>query len=158
LRAARAEEEWFLPHLREKPIWAPRVKEAQVGLFATRSSCHHFVNQSRLLLPALAYVLIERMRTLALQGTESAMAQVDAQRIRLPSLAGVVARNTRRIRLLHRLELAPARRPSRKPCARWAARRAHTAWPARRQKNGPQPKPGKGHSRSAAGAPFPARA
>jgi hypothetical protein len=38
-----------------------RIKEAQVGLFATRTSCHHFAeNQLRVLLAALAYVLIER--------------------------------------------------------------------------------------------------
>jgi hypothetical protein len=49
-----------------------RIKEAQVGLFATRTSCHHFAaNQLRVLLAALAYVLIERMRTLGLQGTRA---------------------------------------------------------------------------------------
>ena len=77
-----------------------RIKEAQVGLFATRTSCHHFAaNQLRVLLAALAYVLIERMRTLALQGTELATAQVDTLRIRLLKLAAVVTRNTRRVRL-----------------------------------------------------------
>ena len=46
------------------------IKEAQVGLFATRTSCHVFAaNQLRVLLAALAYVLIERLRALALQGT-----------------------------------------------------------------------------------------
>jgi hypothetical protein len=77
-----------------------RIKEAQVGLFATRTSCQHFAaNQLRVLLAALAYVLIERMRALALQGTELATAQVDTLRIRLLKLAAVVTRNTRRIRL-----------------------------------------------------------
>jgi hypothetical protein len=77
-----------------------RIKEAQVGLFATRTSCHHFAaNQLRVLLAALAYVLIERMRALALQGTELATAQIDTLRIRLLKLAAVVTRNTRRIRL-----------------------------------------------------------
>jgi hypothetical protein len=77
-----------------------RIKEAQVGLFATRTSCHYFAaNQLRVLLAALAYVLIERMRALALQGTELATAQVDTLRIRLLKLAAVVTRNTRRIRL-----------------------------------------------------------
>lgn len=77
-----------------------RIKEAQLGLFATRTSCHHFAaNQLRVLLAALAYVLIERMRALALQGTELATAQVDTLRIRLLKLAAVVTRNTRRIRL-----------------------------------------------------------
>jgi hypothetical protein len=77
-----------------------RIKEAQVGLFATRTSCHAFAsNQLRVLLAALAYVLIERLRTLALQGTALASAQIDTLRIKLLKLAAVVTRNTRRIRL-----------------------------------------------------------
>jgi hypothetical protein len=77
-----------------------RIKEAQVGLFATRTSCHVFAaNQLRVLLAALAYVLIERLRALALQGTELASAQIDTLRIRLLKLAAVITRNTRRIRL-----------------------------------------------------------
>ena len=54
-----------------------RIKEAQVGLFATRTSCQHLQsNQLRVLLAALGYVLIERLRALALQGTALANAQV----------------------------------------------------------------------------------
>lgn len=77
-----------------------RIKEAQVGLFATRTSCQRFQsNQLRMLLAALGYVLIERLRALALKGTKLATAQVDTLRIKLLKLAGVVTRNTRRIRL-----------------------------------------------------------
>jgi hypothetical protein len=77
-----------------------RIKEAQVGLFATRTSCQVLrSNQLRMLLAALAYVLIERLRTLALQGTALASAQVDTLRIKLLKVAAVVTRNTRRIRL-----------------------------------------------------------
>jgi len=77
-----------------------RIKEAQVGLFATRTSCQHFqCNQLRMLLAALGYVLIERLRALALQGTELATAQVDTLRIKLLKVAAVITRNTRRIRL-----------------------------------------------------------
>jgi hypothetical protein len=77
-----------------------RIKEAQVGLFATRTSCRVFAsNQLRVLLAALAYVLIERMRELALRGTELANAQIDTLRIKLLKLAAVITRNTRRIRL-----------------------------------------------------------
>lgn len=77
-----------------------RIKEAQVGLFATRTSCHHLQsNQLRMLLAALGYVLIERLRALALQGTALAKAQVDTLRIKLLKLGAVVTRNTRRIRL-----------------------------------------------------------
>jgi hypothetical protein len=77
-----------------------RIKEAQIGLFATRTSCRYFVtNQLRVLLAALAYVLIERLRALALRGTALAAAQIDTLRIKLLKLAAVVTRNTRRIRL-----------------------------------------------------------
>jgi hypothetical protein len=77
-----------------------RIKEAQVGLFATRTSCQQFQsNQLRMLLAALGYVLIERLRALALTGTKLATAQVDTLRIKLLKLAAVVTRNTRRIRL-----------------------------------------------------------
>jgi hypothetical protein len=77
-----------------------RIKEAQVGLFATRTSCQQFQsNQLRMLLAALGYVLIERLRALALKGTKLATAQVDTLRIKLLKLAAVVTRNTRRIRL-----------------------------------------------------------
>ena len=77
-----------------------RIKEAQVGLFATRTSCHQFQsNQLRALLAALGYVLIERLRALALQGTELATAQVDTLRIKLLKVGAVITRNTRRIRL-----------------------------------------------------------
>ena len=75
-----------------------RIKEAQVGLFATRTSCHHFQsNQLRVLLAALGYVLIERLRALALHGTTLATAQVDTLRIKLLKLGAVIIRNTRRI-------------------------------------------------------------
>lgn len=77
-----------------------RIKEAQVGLFATRTSCHVMrSNQLRMLLAALGYVLIERLRALALQGTTLATAQVDTLRVKLLKVAAVVTRNTRRIRL-----------------------------------------------------------
>ena len=77
-----------------------RIKEAQVGLFATRTSCHVFQsNQLRMLLAALGYVLIERLRALALAGTKLQAAQVDTLRCKLLKVAAVITRNTRRIRL-----------------------------------------------------------
>jgi hypothetical protein len=84
---------------RENGIWC-RTRETQVGLFATRTSCQQLQsNQLRMLLAALSYVLIERLRVLALTGTKLATAQVDTLRIKLLKLAAVVTRNTRRIRL-----------------------------------------------------------
>ena len=76
-----------------------RIRQAQAGLFATRTSYHHLQsNQLRMLLAALGYVLIDRLRTLALKGTKLATA-VDTLRINLLKLAAVLTRNTPRIRL-----------------------------------------------------------
>lgn len=78
-----------------------RIKECQLGLFADRTSCHRWwPNQFRLLLASLAYVLIERLRSLALIGTELAHAQVGTLRVKLLKLGAVIVRNTRRIRIL----------------------------------------------------------
>ena len=78
-----------------------RVKEQQLGLFADRTSCHGWwANQFRLLLSSCAYVLMERLRALALAGTELARAQVGTIRLKLLKIGAVVLRNTRRVRLL----------------------------------------------------------
>jgi Transposase DDE domain group 1 len=78
-----------------------RIKECQLGLFADRTSCHHWwANQFRLLLASLAYILIERLRTLALAGTELGRAQATTLRVKRLKLGAVVLRNTRRIRFL----------------------------------------------------------
>jgi hypothetical protein len=48
-----------------------RIQEAHLDLFGTRANCSRFIaNQFRLLLAALAYTLMQRLRALALQGTE----------------------------------------------------------------------------------------
>jgi len=70
-------------------------------LFADRTSCHGWwANQFRLLLSSCAYVLVERLRALALAGTELARAQVGTIRLKLLKIGAVVWRNTRRVRLL----------------------------------------------------------
>jgi len=77
-----------------------RIKEAQLGLFATRTSCQYFnANQFRILLSALAYTMVERLRALALKDTPLASAQINTLRNQLLKLAAVITRNTRRIRL-----------------------------------------------------------
>ncbi|WP_455289061.1 IS1380 family transposase [Cupriavidus necator] len=76
-----------------------RIKECQLGLFADRTSCHlWWPNQFRLLLASLAYVLMERLRTIGLDGTDLARAQVWTLRCRLLKVGAVIVRNTRRIR------------------------------------------------------------
>jgi hypothetical protein len=78
-----------------------RIKEQQLGLFADRTSCHGWwANQFRLLLSSCAYVLLERLRALALAGTELARAQVSTIRLKLLKIGAVVLRNTRKVRLL----------------------------------------------------------
>ena len=78
-----------------------RIKEAQLGLFADRTSCHHFAaNQFRLLLSSLAYILTERLRTLALAGTEFARLQATTLRVKLLKIGAVIVRNTRRVRVM----------------------------------------------------------
>jgi Transposase DDE domain group 1 len=78
-----------------------RIKEAQLGLFADRTSCHYFVaNQFRLLLSSLAYVLVERLRAIALCGTEFAQLQAITLRAKLLKIGAVLIRNTRRVRVM----------------------------------------------------------
>ncbi len=78
-----------------------RIKEAQLDLFGTRASCHRFLaNQFRLLLAALAYTLMHRLRTLALAGTELEHASSATIRVRLLKLGAAILRNTRRVRLM----------------------------------------------------------
>jgi hypothetical protein len=69
-------------------------------VYGARTSCQHFnANQFRILLSALAYTLVERLRALALKDTPLANAQIHNLRNQLLKLAAVITRNTRRIRL-----------------------------------------------------------
>jgi hypothetical protein len=78
-----------------------RIKEQQLGLFADRTSAHHWwANQFRLLLSSLAYVLMDGIRRLGLKGTELARAQMSTIRLKLFKIGAVILRNTRRIRFL----------------------------------------------------------
>ena len=78
-----------------------RIKEQQLHLFADRTSCHQWwPNQYRVLLSALAYVLLNTIRRVALAGTELARAYVGAIRLKLLKIGAVVLRITRRVQLL----------------------------------------------------------
>ena len=75
-----------------------RIKEQQLGLFAGRTSCHHFAaNQFRLLLSSFAYTLIQTLRCTALAGTELATAQAGTIRSKLLKIGAVVTTSVRRI-------------------------------------------------------------
>lgn len=78
-----------------------RIKAAQLDLFGTRASSHKFAaNGLRLLFAALAYTLMQRLRTLALAGTELARASASTIRVKLLKIGAVIVRNTRRVRIL----------------------------------------------------------
>jgi hypothetical protein len=78
-----------------------RIKEAQLDLFGTRASCSRFMaNQLRLLLAALAYTLMQRLRALALRDTELQRASAATIRVRLLKIGAAILRNTRRVRVM----------------------------------------------------------
>jgi hypothetical protein len=78
-----------------------RIKEAQLDLFGTRASCSRFqANQFRLLLAALAYTLMQRLRALALQDTELERASAATIRVRLLKIGAAILRNTRRVQVM----------------------------------------------------------
>lgn len=103
-----------------------RIKEQQLHLFADRTSCHEFLpNKLRVLFSAAAYVLVERLRSMYLKGTELADAQVQKIRLDLFKVAARVTYSVRRVvfhlcssypyqelflRIVHRLK--PALNPS----------------------------------------------
>lgn len=78
-----------------------RIKEAQLDLFGTRASCHKFLaNWLRLMFAALAYTLMQRLREIALAGTELAQATASTIRVKLLKIGAAILRNTRRVRIL----------------------------------------------------------
>jgi hypothetical protein len=109
-----------------------RIKEQQLGLFADRTSCHGFLaNQFRVLLSAAAYVLIETLRRVGLDGTDLARAQVGTIRLKLLKIGGRIVRSVRRVvvhlassfplqsllrTVLHNLLDWPPRRPADRRC------------------------------------------
>ena len=77
-----------------------RIKECQLDLFADRTSAATMrANQLRLWLASLAYVLMEALRRLALQGTQLANATAGSIRLKLLKIGAVVSVSVRRIKL-----------------------------------------------------------
>ena len=78
-----------------------RIKEAQLDMFGTRASCTRFpANQLRVLLAALAYTLMVRLRELALHASELERASAATIRCRLLKIGAAILRNTRRVRVM----------------------------------------------------------
>jgi hypothetical protein len=74
------------------------LKQQVLDLRADRMSTHYFAsNQLRLWLAAFAYLLLERLRTWGLAGTELAQATVGSVRLRLLKVAAQVRLSVRRV-------------------------------------------------------------
>jgi hypothetical protein len=74
------------------------LKQQLLDLKADRLSTHHLgSNQLRLWLSALAYLLLERVRTLGCAGTELAVATVGSVRLKLLKVAAAVRVSVRRV-------------------------------------------------------------
>jgi hypothetical protein len=76
-----------------------RIKECQLDLFADRTSTRSLAaNQLRLWFASMAYVMVERMRRLALQGTALADATCGTIRRKLFKIGALVTISVRRIK------------------------------------------------------------
>lgn len=74
------------------------LKQQTLDLQADRMSTHHLVsNQLRLWLASFAYLLLERLRALSLQGTELASATAGTIRVRLLKVAAALTLSVRRV-------------------------------------------------------------
>lgn len=77
-----------------------RIKEQQLALFADRTSTHEMrSNQLRLYLSSFAYVLMQTLRRLGLEGTSMARAQCDTIRLKLFKVGAHIRISVRRVRI-----------------------------------------------------------
>ena len=75
-----------------------RIKEQQLALFADRTSTQQMrSNQLRLYFSSFAYVLIQTLRRLGLQGTSMAKAQCDTIRLKLFKIGAQIRLSVRRV-------------------------------------------------------------
>jgi Transposase DDE domain group 1 len=75
-----------------------RIKEQQLFLFAYRTSCATMrANQVRLLLSAVAYIVLRALRQFGLPQTELAHAQCDTVRLKLLKIGAVIRVSVRRV-------------------------------------------------------------
>lgn len=102
-----------------------RIKEQQLALFADRTSSHQMrANQLRLYFSSFAYVLIQTLRRLGLEGTAMAKAQCDTIRLKLFKIGAQIRISVRRVwiafsehyphadlfrQILYKLQLIPPR-------------------------------------------------
>ena len=77
-----------------------RIKEQQMALFADRTSTHEMLsNQLRLYFSSFAYVRMQTLRRLGLEGTSMAKAQCDTIRLKLFKIGAHIQLSVRRVRI-----------------------------------------------------------
>jgi len=77
-----------------------RIKEAQLELFADRTSTHVFrANQLRLWFSSFAYTLVEALRRIGLQKTQFARAGAQRIRLSLLKIGAVITLSVRRVKV-----------------------------------------------------------
>lgn len=77
-----------------------RIKEQQLALFADRTSTHEMrSNQLRLYFSSFAYVLMQALRRLGLNGTAMAKAQCDTIRLKLFKIGAQIRISVRRVHI-----------------------------------------------------------
>jgi hypothetical protein len=102
-----------------------RIKEQQLALFADRTSTHEMCsNQLRLYFSSFAYVLMQTLRRLGLEGTSMAKAQCNTIRLKLFKIGAHIRISVRRVvmalsesypytelfqQILHKLQRIPLR-------------------------------------------------
>ena len=75
-----------------------RIKEQQLGLFADRTSTAWMrSNQLRLYFSSFAYIMMQTLRRLGLQGTELAQAQCDTIRLKLFKIGAQIQVTVRKV-------------------------------------------------------------
>jgi hypothetical protein len=75
-----------------------RIKEQQLCLFADRTSTHEIrSNQLRLYFSSMAYVLVQTLRRLGLEGTVLAKAQCDTIRLKLFKVGAQIRISARKV-------------------------------------------------------------
>lgn len=102
--AGEPDRERFLPSRLYEEVYCARgtmenqLKQQTLDLQADRLSTHHLAsNQLRLWLATLAYLLVERLRTLGLAGTEWARATAGSVRLKVLKVAAQVRVSVRRV-------------------------------------------------------------
>ena len=75
-----------------------RIKEQQLALFADRTSTHSLhANPLRLYFSSFAYVLMQHLRRMGLEGTELATAQCDTIRLKLLKIGTQIRVSIRKV-------------------------------------------------------------